>query len=177
MAGAGGSSGDWIYAGKGGDGGGISGEKGGDTSKFDIIGGQPGTQTSGASLGNGVSGDPGNSAASEAGGAGGGGYWGGFGGKTKNNDNSGSGGGGGSSFISGHPQCVVVDKNGQSLNTNIHPSGIRFTSPYTEIGVNIGDGRAIIELILTDFSLCRRSSVRHNGISPYSIISMILVSR
>ena len=147
VAGGGGSAGFWRVSGKGGDGGGISGEKGGTTSQYGIIGGDPGTQTSGASPGKGESGEQGNSDGSEAGGAGGGGYWGGFGGRTGGNSNGGSGGGGGSSFISGHPDCVVVDKDGKSLNTNIHPSKLVFTSALTETGVNEGNGRAIIKLI------------------------------
>ena len=95
VAGGGGSSGDWIYSGKGGDGGGIEGIAGASSSSTcSAPGGEQGTQISGFKPGQGETGEPGGSNYGEAGGSGGGGYWGGKKGRASDNDCSGGGGGG-----------------------------------------------------------------------------------
>ena len=159
VAGGGGSAGDWKYAGKGGDGGGIEGEHGNpSTSSCSVEGGAPGTQIGGYEPGQGSSGQNGGSNKGEAGGAGGGGYWGGIGGKTGGNACSSGGGGGGSSFISGHKNCTVIDKDRNSLGTSFHPSGFYFNFPSTESGVNVGNGRAIISLMNYLMASCKIKS-------------------
>ena len=156
IAGGGGSPGCYSYAGKGGDGGGLEGIQGGNTTSSSasygkiVEGGLPGTQKNGSHFGYGEKGEDGEeSLRSEAGGSGGGGYWGGFGGSNSiNNTASGSGGGGGSSFISGHPGCYAIDINGNPTDSNIHYSKIRFYNTKMETGVNLDDGKAIIIGIL-----------------------------
>ena len=158
VAGGGGSTGDWKYGGKGGDGGGIEGIAGvPSSSSCKAPGGEQGTQLTGYKLFQGETGEEGGSNLGEAGGSGGGGYWGGKRGRTGGNSCSGGGGGGGSSFISGHPSCIAVDKDGNSLGTPFHPSGLYFTLPVTETGVNEGNGKAIITLLYTIMISCRRS--------------------
>ena len=155
VAGGGGSAGCWKYAGNGGDGGGITGKKGGDSSPSDystetinshLPGGNGGNQTHGGGFGYGSKGDDGAiNTRGEAAGCGGGGYWGGEGGHSSCDGCSGSGGGGGSSFISGHKNCIAILENGEPSTSSIHYSGIYFVDTYTMSGVNIGNGSAYIQ--------------------------------
>ena len=152
VAAGGGSAGCYIYAGKGGDGGGVEGMKGGDTAYSQygksVSGGSPGTQRSGSHFGYGGKGQDGTyPSQSEAAGSGGGGYWGGYGGVNSNNGASGSGGGGGSSFISGHDGCIAINKNGEITESSKHYSGIIFTHTSMKTGANLGDGKAIIDFL------------------------------
>ena len=150
VAGGGGSAGCWKYAGKGGSGGGIEGDNGGNTrtssySSVSLPGGKGGTQTHGSFYGSGSKGEDGDGNLNgEAGGSGGGGYWGGEGGKSFTNGASGSGGGGGSSFISGHDGCIAINSDGEPSNSSIHFSKIQFYNTSTLTGVNSGNGYAII---------------------------------
>ena len=147
VAGGGGSAGCWVFAGNGGDGGGIYGENGQETlTSNSIPGGQGGKQTNGAAFGFGSKGEDGTANTNgEAGGSGGGGYWGGKGGQSSCNGCSGSGGGGGSSFISGHTGCIAIKSNGEPSSSSIHYSKFRFFNTYTESGVNLGNGNAYIK--------------------------------
>ena len=105
VAGGGGSGGCYLSGGNGGNGGGISGTKGADNTAGKAYGGSSGTQNNGHAYLYGEQGSDGG----EAGGSGGGGYWGGKSGGATNDGTGGAGGGGGSSFISGHPQCIVIE--------------------------------------------------------------------
>lgn len=147
VAGGGGSGGCWVYAGAGGNGGGLSGGYGKPTMDEKCIyqGGLPGNQTHGFKFGIGEVGKDGPAQTlGEAAGSGGGGYWGGYSGNNGDQSCSGSGGGGGSSFISGHPGCLAVDINGNTMHHSVHYSGIRFYGTYIQEGVNEGDGSAVI---------------------------------
>lgn len=144
--GGGGASGDGIMGGssgalRGGDGGGLQGGWGlrtdtfGAGSEWEYI--EPGTQTSGYSLGQGEDGMTVNNTTSHgANGGGGGGYYGGYGGYNETRDH-GDSGGGGSSYISGHSQ----------VTPEIHSSGYFFENIVMEKGVNQEHGKVEIELV------------------------------
>ena len=143
VAGGGGSSGCWKYAGLGGHAGGIAGEKGKSNRRESLSGGSGGTQTTGYSLLNGGVGTSGD----EAGGSGGGGYYGGYGGSSgAGSDESGSGGGGGSSYISGYQNCKKY--TGYIFtNTTMIPGYQQMPNPSNsgyETNGHTGDGYARI---------------------------------
>ena len=78
-------------------------------------------------------------------GGGGGGYYGGA--STNDGSDSISGSSGGSSFVSGLNGCNAIGENGVHLNRSIHYSGLKFTHPSTEAGVNNGNGLITLELL------------------------------
>lgn len=150
VAGGGGSPGCYKNAGAGGHGGGLIGEKGGDSTRSGGIlkGGEGGNQTSGSFFGYGEKGQDGKSSnRGEGAGSGGAGYWGGFGGETGMNAYSSGGGGGGSSFISGHPGCIARDSKGNQKINSYHYSGLYFYKTVMERGVNNDNGIAYIRKI------------------------------
>ena len=148
VAGGGGSGGCWTLSGVGGDGGGLVGKDGDNsTHTTKSIGGKGGNQENGFRLGvgeNGKDSTTGPDPNGEASGSGGGGYWGGFSGQTGYNSCGSGGGGGGSSYISGHSGCISVDRDGKPTNSNKHFSGITFFDTITMTGKNNGDGYAYI---------------------------------
>ena len=175
VAGGGGSGACWFYAGKGGDGGGLSGKKGEDSTNNACIfkGGLPGNQTGGFKFGIGEKGKDGSKEKNdEATGAGGGGYWGGFSGENGKDACSGGGGGGGSSFISGHKGCKAVDVNGNVTSRSVHYSGFRFHHTFTEAGVNEGDGIAMIMKLSSSSSYIICSYTRK---SYFSFIQSMII--
>ena len=120
VAGGGGSGGCYIQGGKGGNGGGLSGTQGSDNDRGNIKGGSPGTQTEGNQPLYGQR----SSGGDESGGSGGGGYMGGKSGESSGDQTGGAGGGGGSSFISGHPECIIIEP-------------YKFNNPITISGENL----------------------------------------
>ena len=175
VAGAGGSPGCFQAAGKGGVGGGVTGGDGEDSSADSTIkGGKGGSQTQGAEFGFGERGSDGSvETKGEAGGAGGSGYWGGFHGGTGDNNKSGAGGGGGSSFISGHPECVAINRDGSKSSSSIHFSKLRFTGTITKPGVNPSDGYAII--IGLGRIPCQTKHLTYNFLSYLFPFTLILI--
>ena len=175
VAGAGGSPGCYTKAGKGGVGGGIEGGTGEDSSADSSIkGGKGGSQTTGHSFGLGEKGADGTaSTKGEAGGAGGAGYWSGYKGGTGGNGNSGAGGGGGSSFISGHSECISINKDGTRSSSSIHFSNLRFKGTATKSGINPNDGYAIIiALSNISFLTCH---ISHHFLHYMFIFTSILI--
>ena len=122
VSGGGGSPGCYQAGGKGGNGGKIFGQDGDKNDNTLVNEGKGANFDNETLFGKGQDGFQGN----EAGGAGGGGYFGGYGGygSTKGYY-GGGGGGGGSSYISGYPNCITYNTNGEK-GGRLHFSGYRF---------------------------------------------------
>ena len=88
-------------------------------------------QTYGAQLGIGQNGQ--NSACSGSSG-GGGGYWGGYSMPAACSSLYQTIASSGSSFVSGHPECISITKNGEKSAYSIHYSGIKFSHTIIENG-------------------------------------------
>ena len=173
VAGGGGSAGCWKTAGKGGDGGGIEGQAGDPMEANPLSGGDCGKQTGENDFfGYGEKGEDGVNQG-EGAGAGGGGYYGGRGGKSGSNVQSGGGGGGGSSFISGMDGCLAINKNGTTKANSIHFSGIQFREPSTLIGVNYGDGYAIITYL--KWCKIQTNIIKYNFYSYFVLLLIIII--
>ena len=141
-----GGGGGYGGRGAGGNGGGLTGGDG-DSSGYGTAG-TGGTQTSGGTGGTGGKfGIGGDRTGVGGGGGGGGGYYGGGGTSADASVYDDKGAGGGSGFISGHPGCNAIDKNGNHTGQPNHYSGLIFTDTELVTGSNPGDGKIIITFV------------------------------
>ena len=148
VAGGGGSAGCYKQGGKGVNGGGIAGTPGLDSGN--VFGGSPGTQTDGYRPLYGQPGTEGNEAGGSA---------------------SGAGGGGGSSYISGHPKCILIEE--YKFDSPITISGDNLMPSNASLHVYVVGNKGNGSVRITNFSAIITCSYRKHRIH---IIYLLIVT-